>query len=145
MNATAMPLLPKSFWIVAVLALLWNLLGLAMFFAQVTMTPEAVAALSAAQREVYQATPAWINGAYALAVIGGVLGGIGLLLRRRWAMAMFALSLVALLVQVVATYLLTPAWTAMGASSIAFPVMLIIIAAAFLVYARRAAARGWLH
>lgn len=144
MNATAMPMLPKRYWIIAVLALLWNLLGLAMFAMQVTMSPEALAAMPAAQREIAAATPTWVNVAFALAVVGGVLGAVGLLMRRRWAVAMFVVSLVALVVQVLGIYLATPAWAAAGAASLGMPALLIVIAVALLAYARHAAGRHWL-
>lgn len=145
MNTISAARLPRTFWIVAVLATLWNLTGLAMFSLQATMSPEALAAMSPGQREVLLATPAWINIAYALAVIGGVLGGVGLLLRKRWAVAMFALSLAALLVQVIGTFLVTPAWQAMGPTALVFPALLLVIAFALLGFARNAIHRGWLR
>ena len=144
MHATALPMLPKSYWIIAGLALLWNLLGLAMFAMQATLSPDALAAMPAAQREIAVATPDWVNVAFALAVVGGVLGAVGLLMRRRWALAMFAVSLLALAVQVLGTYLATPAWSLAGTASLGMPVLLVAIALALLAYARQAAARRWL-
>ena len=144
MNATALPMLPRTYWIIAVLALLWNLLGLAMFAMQATLSPEALAAMPSAQREIATATPSWVNVAFALAVIGGVFGAVGLLMRRRWAVAMFAVSLGALAVQVLGIYLVTPAWSVAGPSSLGMPALLIVIAVALLAYARHAAGRRWL-
>lgn len=145
MSTINAPTLPKSYWIIATIALLWNLLGLAMFAMQVTMSPEALAALPAEQRQVYEATPMWINAAFGVAVVAGVLGAVGLLVRRRWAALLFAVSLVALVVQVLGAYLVTPAWAAYGAAGLLMPVLLLAIAAALWSYARKAAARGWLH
>lgn len=145
MSTINAPTLPKSYWIIATIALLWNLLGLAMFAMQVTMSPEALAALPAEQRQVYEATPMWINAAFGVAVVAGVLGAVGLLVRRRWAALLFAVSLVALVVQVLGAYLVTPAWAAYGAAGLLMPALLLAIAAALWSYARKAAARGWLH
>ena len=145
MNTTAAATLPRSYWIIATIALLWNLLGLAMFAMQVTMSPETLAALPAEQRQVYEATPMWINAAFGVAVIAGVLGAIGLLVRRRWAAMLFAISLVALVVQVLGAYLVTPAWSAYGAAGLLMPALLLAIAVALWTYARQAAARGWLR
>lgn len=144
MNATTVSMLPKRFWIIAVLALLWNLLGLAMFVMQVTMSPETLAAMPATQREVVEATPSWLDAVFGVAVASGVLGAVGLLLRRRWAVPMFALSLAAVLVQVLAGYLVTPAWAASGAAGLVLPALLIAIAIALVGYARTAVRRGWL-
>lgn len=139
------PARPRAFWWVAVLALAWNLIGLAMFGMQVTMDEAQLAALSEADRQVYLATPLWVEVAFGFAVIGGVLGALGLLLRRRWAVSMFAISLLALLVQFAGAYLATPAWQAYGAAGLAMPALLLVVALALLAYARRAAAGGWLR
>ncbi len=135
---------PKTFWLVAIAALLWNLIGVAMFLVQINLSPEMIAAMPAEQRQVYAATPSWLNLVFGIAVFGGVLGAIGLLLKRRWAAALFLLSLLAVLVQMTAAYLLTPAWQAYGAAGLAMPVLLVVVAALLFWYARKAAARGWI-
>lgn len=145
MNTVNSAVRPKSFWVVAVLALLWNLLGVAMFAMQMMMTPEALAAMPAEQRQVYEATPSWLNIAFAVAVFGGVLGALGLLLKKRWAVLFFTLSLIGLLVQVIAAFVVTPAWQAYGPAGLVMPVLLIVIALLLLGYSRKAAARGWLE
>ena len=79
------------------------------------------------------------------AVFAGVFGAVGLLLRQRWAVALFGVSLAALVLQVVATYLLTPAWSAMGPTGLAMPALLLVIASLLLGHARTAARRGWIR
>ena len=72
-----------TFWVIAFIALLWNLIGVAIFVMQVQLTPEMIAAMPAPQRAVYAATPAWIN-----LCSGGRRVGSGchqLLLKKRWA------------------------------------------------------------
>ena len=136
---------PSSHRWIAVLALAWNLIGLALFWAQVTMDEARLAALAEPDRQIVLATPPWVNLAFAFAVIGGVLGALCLLLRRRWAVPMFAVSLLALLVQFAGAYLVTPAWEVHGAAGLAMPVLLLVIATALLLHARRARAAGWLR
>ena len=122
--------------LIAGAALVWNLLGLLAFVMQIWMSPAQVAALPAAERAVYAATPAWITAAFALAVAAGVLGSIGLLLRQRWAVAAFTVSLLALIVQIAGGYLVTPLWQATGASGAVLPALLLVIAVVLLRYAR---------
>ncbi len=136
---------PGSFRVIAVLALLWNLLGVAMFFMQTGLTSEQVATLPEAQQAVYAAMPPWLAIFYGIAVFAGALGSLGLVLRRRWSMPLFALSLAAVVVQMVALYALTPAWQASGASGLAMSLLIAGIAAFLFFYARRASARRWLH
>lgn len=135
---------PKSFWVIAIAALLWNLLGVAIFFLQVSATPETLAAMPTEQRQIYEATPVWLNIAFAVAVFGGVLGALGLLLKKRWAVTFFLVSLLALLVQVVGAYSVTPMWQVHGPASLAMPVLLVAIALLLWVYSRKATIRGWL-
>ncbi len=144
MNAEAANARPKSFWIIAIAALLWNLIGTAMFYLQVSMTPEQIAALPASQREVCEATPAWLYGLFGIAVIGGVLGSLGLLLKKKWAVALFLISLLAVVAQTIATFVVTPAWSAFGAAGLVMPAIVLVIAVVLWRYSRKAAARGWL-
>ncbi len=144
MNANAATARPKSFWIVAVAALLWNLIGTAMFYVQVSMTPEQIAALPAPQRAVCEATPAWLYGLFGIAVIGGVLASLGLLLKKKWAVPLFLVSLLAVVAQTAATFLVTPAWSAFGAAGLVMPAIVLAIAFLLWRYSRKAAARGWI-
>lgn len=144
MNGTMEIPRSKGFWFVAIIALLWNLLGVAMFWMQVNMSAEGLAAMTKQQRQVYEATPMWLNVAFAIAVFGGVLGALGMLMGKRWAVTMFFVSLLALLVQTIGAYLVTPAWTAYGAAGLVVPVILIIIALLFWRYAQKCVVRGWL-
>lgn len=130
---------PRRHAVIASAALVWNLIGLLMLVLQVSMRPEQIAALPAPERAVYQAIPWWLTTAFMVAVGTGVLGSIGLLLRKPWAVPNFAVSIVALLVQGGGTYLATPAWQASGPAGTVMPVLLVTIAILLLQYARRVA------
>lgn len=133
-----------GFWITGLAALVWNLIGAAMWYLQVNMSAGQLAAMTDAQRQVYEATPAWLNIAFAVAVFAGVLGALGMLLKKKWAATMFLLSLTGLLVQLIGAYVVTPAWAAYGMAGLAMPAVLLAIALFLLWYANRAQARGWL-
>ena len=136
---------PVWYWIVAVLALLWALAGCFAFVTQMTMGAAELARLPAAQREVWEAMPGWVEGAYAVAVGAGLLGSAALLLRRRWAWELFALSLAGIVVQFGWTFLATPILGTLGpAATVPFPAIIAIVCIAEIVFARMAAARGWL-
>ena len=118
MQATKVPL---SFWLVVGLALLWNLFGLFSFYAHFTATPAVIASWPEAQQQIAAATPRWIYVAFAVATIGGVLGSLGLLLRKRWAVPVLLLSLVAIVVQFGSVYALTRAWALSGIGGVILP------------------------
>ncbi|MCL1634777.1 hypothetical protein M2650_09055 [Luteimonas sp. SX5] len=144
MNATAATARPTSFWVIAVAALLWNLLGLAMFYLQVNMSPEQLATMTPEQRQVYEGTPGWLNIAFGVAVVSGVLGAIGLLIKKKWAVALFLISLIAVVVQMAGAFAATPAWAVYGAAGLIMPVVVLVIALLLWRYSGKAAARGWL-
>jgi hypothetical protein len=85
---------PWWFWVVAVVALLWNAFGgydYSMshfqgeaYFRQMGMTDAQIAYLDA--------YPSWMHAVWAIGVWGSVLGSILLILRSRWALYAFALS-----------------------------------------------------
>lgn len=119
---------PGSLWIVGVLALLWNLLGLASFVFQLLLPAEALQAMPAEQRAVHEAAPGWLYLFYGIATIGGVLGSLALLLRRRWATVVFLVALLGLIAQICASYATTPSWAASGAAGLGFSLFLILVA-----------------
>lgn len=87
------------FWIISVLAALWNLIGVVAYLGQAYMTDETLTALSESNQLYYANLPAWVIAAFAIAVFAGFFGSIGLLWRKKWAYYLFVLSFVALLVQ----------------------------------------------
>lgn len=144
MNVAAATSRPTSFWVIAIAALVWNLLGLAMFYLQVNMSPDQLAAMPPEQRQVYEGTPPWLNIAFGIGVIGGVLGAIALLMKKKWAVMLFLISLIAVLVQMVGAYVATPAWVVYGAAGLIMPLVVLAIALFLWRYSGKAAARGWL-
>src|SRR3546814_11013560 len=110
------------------------------------MPAEALGAMPAEQRAIYEATPAWLYFFYGLATFGGVAGSIRLLPRRRWAVSVYLVALVALVLHVVAGYAVTPAWLLSGAAGLAFPVPLVAVAVCPWLFSRGLADRkggGW--
>jgi hypothetical protein len=140
-----MQTVPLSFRVIPVLALLWNLLGLFSFYYHVTATPETIATWPEAQQRLFELMPRWIFVPFAVATIGGVLGSLGLVLRRRWATPALLLSLLGIVIQFGAQYATTPTWAGSGARGLILPLVLAAIGLFLWRYARGAAARGWLR
>lgn len=135
---------PTWFKIVAVLALLWNLLGCLAFFADLRLSPEDIARLPEAQQALYAARPGWAVAATAIAVFGGALGSIGLLLRRSWAFPAFALSLLGILMQDVGLFVLADGASLAGPVAVAMQAMVLAVGIGLVLLSRKGIARGWL-
>ena len=138
---------PRPMWlrVVSLLAVLWNLFGLWSFYIHVTATPEVVATWPEVQQRIAEVTPGWIFVPFAIATLGGTLGSLGLLLGRRWATPVLLLSLLAIIVQFGAYYLLTPTWALTGMTGAALPLCIAVVGLLLWLLAGKAAARGWLR
>jgi hypothetical protein len=145
MNTTTATRAPKWFLLVAVLALLWNLLGCAAFVQQALMSPAAMAALPPAEQALLRSQPMWATIAYAVAVFGGAVGSLALVLRRRFALMLLTASLVGVLVQMFHVFILSRAVEVYGAAALTLPAMVIVIAFALVWLARKAVRKGWLE
>lgn len=136
---------PRWYMISAVVAILWNLLGVSMFAMQVMMTPEMLAELPDPERELIASTPVWVTAAFALAVVGGLLGSIGLALRKRWSLLFLWLSLLGVLVQNGHGFLFSDALAVYGLQAMILPALVIVIALLLVMMARNANTRHWLN
>jgi hypothetical protein len=133
---------PKWLRPVAVVAVLWNLLGCLAFLADLSMTADDVARLDATQRALMESRPVWAIAGTALAVFAGALGSLGLALLRRWAVPLLAASLLGVLVQD-AGFALAGVWP--GAVVVGLQAFVLVVAVALFLLARRARDRGWLR
>ena len=136
---------PKWFTVVAVVALVWNLFGLFAFVVDVTMTAEGLQALPAAQRSLYENTPGWVTVSFGVAVITGVLGSLGLLLKRSLATPLLALSLAAVVLQTGWSLIFSDAIELLGGQVLVMSGLVCAIALGLYLLARAANNRGWLH
>lgn len=134
---------PKWFRPVGIVALLWNLIGCAAYLADVMMTPEAVAQLTAAQQAMYAARPTWAVAATAIAVWFGAAGCVGLLLRKRWATPLFIISLAALLMQDAWLFFMSGVQQADPVAMV-LQALVLLIGIGLVLLGRKAAAQGWI-
>ena len=135
---------PKWYLPVAIAALLWNLLGCVAFISDVTLKPEDIAKMSAAQQALYASRPAWAVVATAIAVWGGAAGCIGLILRKRRATLLLLASLAGVVAQDVGLFLLSGLGGQVGVAVFALQGLVLLVAIGLVVLARKASARGWL-
>ncbi|NQW04245.1 MAG: hypothetical protein HQ485_09470 [Acidobacteria bacterium] len=134
---------PKWYMPVSILALLWNLMGCAAYLADVMMTPEDLAAMTEAQQAMYAARPAWAVSATAIAVWGGALGCIGLIMRKRWAGLVLMVSLAGIVVQDLGLFAMGDAAAAVDTTALFLQGLVLLIAIGLVSLARRGTAEGW--
>lgn len=136
---------PAWFKVVAVVAVLWNLIGCLAFVSDMRLSPDDIAALPDAHQTLYKARPGWALAGTAVAVVGGLLGSLGLLFGRKWALPVLIASLFGLLVQDIAMFLLVDGVTLAGPAAVVLQAMVLVIAIGLVLLGRMAMARGWLR
>ena len=85
-----------SFWLICLGALIWNIMGSINFIMQ--MNPEMLSSYPDAAKSLITSRPAWATGAFSIAVFGGLLGDILLILRKAVAYYLFIASFLGVIV-----------------------------------------------
>ena len=135
---------PGWYWAAAIAALVFELVGCFFFYVEYRMSGADIAALPLDQRAMLEARPDWYYVAFALAVGLGLVGALGLLLRKAWSRPLLLASLVFVVVQF-SSVLIVPAMRDNTPSdALAVPIVVMICCYGIWQLARLAAKRGWL-
>ena len=129
-----------SFWVIGGLSLIWNVMGVVNFFMQ--MNPDVLGAYRESERAIVEGRPVWATGGFALAVFGGAVGSLLLLLRKSVAYYLFIASLLG--VSVTMTHALGVGID-FGPGEIVGIILMPLVVAGFLVwYSKQAENKGWI-
>lgn len=135
---------PIWFYVVVVVALLWNAAGLMAVIADLRLSASDLAALPADQQALYAARPGWSVVGSLVAVVGGTLGSLLLLLRKRWASVVFVLSLVGVAVQDLGIFVIAGAAKGGNLVPIVLQGLVLLIAVGLIFLAHTAQKRAWI-
>lgn len=134
-----------SVWVVGVVSLVWHLMGCANYLFQATMSPDTLAGLSAAQQAIISDRPAWATGAFAVAVFGGAIGSILLLLRKRLCLWFFLIALIGVIVSMLPVFGIVNSGVEFSTFERIMYLALTPLLGAFLLWFTRLAIRhGWI-
>ncbi|TMU50465.1 hypothetical protein [Flagellimonas algicola] len=135
---------PVWFWVVSILLVLWNLSGVYSYLSTKFNQVEMLESMTQAQRELFEAFPAWATAAFAIAVFGGTVAAIGLLLRKKWAKPLFVVSLVAAVAQFINWLFIQNAPEAFGSEAYTMPVIVVVIGILQIWFSKKGIQKGWL-
>lgn len=134
---------PIWFWIVSVIALIWNAMGVMQYLGQAYNTESFKAQYTAEQLEMMSNTPAWVTAAFAVGVFAGLLGSVALLLRKKWAYNLFLLSLLGVIVQMFHNLFIVKSVEIYGPAAVIMTGMILVLALVFLWLSKKAIAKKW--
>jgi hypothetical protein len=139
MNDEAVGRVHWSFWAIAAVAVVWNSMGCINFVSQ--MNADTVSAMPESYRVIVESRPAWATVAFAIAVFGGVLGGLLLLLKKSTAYPVFIASLLG----AVGAQLPFLGMDGFPFEALVGGLMQLVIGAFLVWYSKRAIGKGWLR
>ena len=136
--------IPTWFWVVAIVALVWNAMGLFKFFGDMFISEDKLAAMTEAMRLIYESNPVWVKIAYGLATIGGFLGCLLLVLKKTVAYIVLFLSLIGIVVQMYHSLFMIDATEAFGAAAGIMPIIVALVGIGLVWLAKHGIAKAWL-
>ncbi len=138
---------PWHLWAVGIIAVLWNAYGCYDYVMTTTGGEAYLRSLGIGEEAIayFAAMPAWMTGVWAIGVWGGMLGAILLLLRRKWALHVFVVSLAGFVFSLIYTYLLSDGGSVMPPEAPIMNAVILFGCLFFVWYAWFATSRGFLR
>lgn len=139
---------PASFWVVSVALLLWGVGGALIYIAYFTETPAEFAqtAEASANRQAYADyvanIPLWAIAVGVIAAVTRLLGAIGLLLRRAWALPLYVTSMIFFIVTLYRAFILANVASVMSGGHIAIEAVFLALSVFAVWFARGNKSRG---
>jgi len=134
---------PWHLWVVGIVGLLWSAMG-AMDYVMTKMeNEEYMAAFTPEQLEFFYGFPIWVNAAWAIAVWGGVIGTILLLLRKSSAVWVLLVSFLAMVVTAFQNYGLSNGMEVVGDMfSLVFTALIFLVGLGLYLYSKAMHSKG---
>ena len=144
MNEQSKASVPVWFWVIAAVALLWNIMGCMILLSEVFAKEAMMESFTEEQKEWSRSIPGWVYIVFAISVATGIAGSILLFMRKRLSVPSFTISFVAVLIQMVYTMLIAGGLRVMGPSGAVMPVLVVLLSIAWLLFSLFSKGRGWL-
>ena len=122
-------------------ALIWHVLGSANYLMQTSA--EIVASLPDTHRAIIETRPAWATAGFAIAVFGGAIAALLLLMKRTMAIYLFVASLLGAIIAGVHTTGVAGSTSFSGGEIFVMILSPVFVGIFFTWYARYAGKRGW--
>ncbi|MCU0640279.1 MAG: hypothetical protein MUF59_10500 [Candidatus Krumholzibacteria bacterium] len=133
---------PVHLWIVGGLALLWNLMGAVDYVLTMTRNEAYMSHFTPEQLEFFYGFPAWVVALWAIAIWGGLLGIILLLLCRKQAVPVLVVSFACMAATMIHNYGFAGGVEISGGSGIFFSGVVFVVSIALIVYSRAMTRKG---
>lgn len=86
------------FWIIGVIALIWNGMGANYYLQSAFKTEASTAGLNQEQIDLMNSMPSWYTALFAIAVFSGVIGALAMLMKKKVSVPLFMVSFICALI-----------------------------------------------
>ncbi|QJP33570.1 hypothetical protein F0365_03670 [Nonlabens sp. Ci31] len=131
------------FWTVAIIFLLWNLIGLGFLTTEILAPELLIDTLNQEQLEFYNNRPSWYLFNYGIAVLTALFAAIAVLFKRKMAVLLSLISLLTIFIST-AYNLNAGVWDMMNRSDQFFFILVPLLGLLLWVFARNVNSKGWL-
>ena len=137
---------PFWFWIIAIIGIIWNGLGVNQYLHQAYKTNGLKEMyLDPKILEMVLSTPSWVMAAFATAVFCGLLGSLLLSLRKKWALPLFIISLIGIIVQGYYTIFMSGAMDVYGPGAVLMPITILIFGLVLITFTQKSIKQSWIN
>lgn len=137
---------PFWFWIIAIIGIIWNGLGVNQYLHQAYKTNGLKEMyLDPKILDMVLSTPSWVMAAFATAVFCGLLGSLLLSLRKKWALPLFIISLIGIIVQGYYTIFMSGAMDVYGPGAVLMPITILIFGLVLITFTQKSIKQSWIN
>jgi len=137
---------PWHLWVIGILAVLWNSMGAFDYLMTQTENEGYMSNFSPEQLEYFYGFPTWVVAFWAIAVWGGVLGAVLLVLRKKLAADVLLLSFLSMVLTTIYNFGLSNGLEVMGGpGELVFSALIFVFALLLYLYAKTMKNRGVLR
>lgn len=134
----------KLFRVLSIFALLWNAIGAFQFFVEMSMTEETLSSYPQDIQNFMHNIPSWFTYAFGIAVFGGFIGSLGLVLLKSWAVILMQISFFAVFAMTFYDFFIQKD-VAMTVAFSTMPIVVFSNSLFLLIFSRRAKFKGYLN
>jgi len=134
---------PKWYWAVAGLALLWNLFGGFDYFNSVTLNEAYLGEFGPEMIDFIKGMPIWAKGVWGIAIVSSILASLCLLLRKSLAFTLYCVAFVFMILSFI--YQWTAATRPQVEGGTIMTVVVFAVAIFLIWFSRMAKGKGWLN
>ncbi|WP_353777585.1 hypothetical protein [Winogradskyella sp. 3972H.M.0a.05] len=135
---------PIWFWIISVIGLIWNGMGVMNYLQQAYRTEGFLEQVTPEQLAILDARPAWATALFAIAVFTGVLGCILLIFRKKFASPLLMISLLGAIITQIWWFTTDGPSISEESGGTIIPILVIVFALLLVWMARKGVSKSWL-